>query len=101
MTGQSPRGVCSLRGTTGSAVGNGHKRQTRSPLVPALLTGSIARRLYGLLFLFAIGFAGIVTYQLVNLRSNLDSFKRTELQSVVQAAVSLVQGYYDKVQAGT
>jgi methyl-accepting chemotaxis protein len=66
----------------------------------AILTGSIARRLYGLLFLFALGFAGIVSYQLINLRSNLDSFKRTELQSVVQSAVSIAQDFYDRAQAG-
>ncbi|MEO5807508.1 methyl-accepting chemotaxis protein [Devosia sp.] len=66
-----------------------------------LFTGSIARRLYSLLFVFALGFAAIVTYQLMSLRQNLDSFKRTEIQSVVQAGASVVQNYYDQAQAGT
>ncbi|MDB5530059.1 MAG: methyl-accepting chemotaxis protein [Devosia sp.] len=66
----------------------------------ALLTGSIARRLYSLIAVFAVGFAGVLAFQLYTLRSNLDDFKRTELQSVVQAAVSIAQNYYDRSQAG-
>ncbi len=62
---------------------------------------SISGRLYGLLLLFAIGFIGIVSYQLINLRTNLDSFKRAELTSVVESATSIVQGFYDQAQAGT
>jgi methyl-accepting chemotaxis protein len=64
------------------------------------LTGTIARRLYGLLFLFGLGFAGIVAYQLTTLRSNLDDFKRTEIQSVVQAGANIAQSYYDRAQKG-
>ncbi|HEV7275656.1 MAG TPA: methyl-accepting chemotaxis protein [Devosiaceae bacterium] len=66
-----------------------------------LFTGSIARRLYALLFVFALGFAGIVGYQLFSLRQNLDSFKRTEIQSVVQAAVGVVENFHELAQAGT
>jgi methyl-accepting chemotaxis protein len=66
----------------------------------AFLTGTIARRLYGLLFLFGLGFAGIVAYQLMTLRSNLDDFKRTEIQSVVQAGANIAQSYYDRAQKG-
>ncbi|MET3900801.1 methyl-accepting chemotaxis protein [Devosia sp. UYZn731] len=66
----------------------------------ALLTGSIARRLYSLIAVFAVGFAGVLAFQLYTLRSNLDDFKRTELQSVVQGAVSIAQNYYDRAQAG-
>jgi len=66
----------------------------------AFLTGTIARRLYGLLFLFALGFAAIVAYQLTTLRSNLDDFKRTEIQSVVQAGANIAQNYYDRAQKG-
>ena len=66
-----------------------------------LFTGSIARRLYSLLFVFALGFAGVVAYQLVSLRQNLGDFKRTELQSVVEAGANVVQGFYDQAQAGT
>ncbi|MGV8853643.1 MAG: methyl-accepting chemotaxis protein [Devosia sp.] len=66
-----------------------------------LFTGSIARRLYSLLFVFALGFAGVVAFQLVSLRHNLGEFKRTELQSVVQAGANVVQNYYDQAQAGT
>ena len=65
-----------------------------------LFTGSIARRLYALIFIFAIGFASVLAYQLYTLRENLDAFKRTELQSVVQGATSVVQNYYDRAQAG-
>ena len=67
----------------------------------SLFTGSIARRLYSLLIVFALGFAGVVAYQLYALRQNLDQFKRTEIQSVVQAGASVVQNYYDLAQAGT
>ncbi|WP_224703909.1 methyl-accepting chemotaxis protein [Devosia aquimaris] len=66
-----------------------------------LFTGSIARRLYSLLLVFALGFAGVVAYQLMSLRENLGDFKRTELQSVVESGVSIVQDYYDQAQAGT
>nr|WP_295887616.1 methyl-accepting chemotaxis protein [uncultured Devosia sp.] len=63
--------------------------------------GSIARRLYSLLFVFALGFAGVVAYQLFALRQNLDAFKRTEIQSVVQAGAGIVQHYYELAEAGT
>ncbi|MGB3335893.1 MAG: methyl-accepting chemotaxis protein [Devosia sp.] len=66
----------------------------------SLFTGSIARRLYALILIFAIGFASVLAYQLYTLRNNLDEFKRTELQSVVQAATSIAQNYYDRFQAG-
>ena len=66
----------------------------------AFFTSSISRRLYTLLAIFTLGFAGVVTFQLSDLRSNLDSFKRTELQSVVQGATSIAQNYYDRFQAG-
>ena len=65
-----------------------------------LFNGSIARRLYLLILIFAVGFAGVLAYQLYTLRANLDEFKRTELQSVVQAATSIAQNYYDRSQAG-
>jgi methyl-accepting chemotaxis protein len=68
--------------------------------VTNLFTGSIARRLYALIVIFAIGFASVLAFQLYTLRENLDSFKRTELQSVVQAATSIVQNYYERSQAG-
>lgn len=64
------------------------------------LSGSLSVRLYGLLAIVAIGMMGIVTYQLYDQRRNLESFKRTELQSVVQTAVSTVQSFYDRAQAG-
>ncbi|MDB5615397.1 MAG: hypothetical protein JWQ22_3050, partial [Devosia sp.] len=65
-----------------------------------IFTGSIARRLYALIVIFAIGFASVLAYQLYTLRENLDAFKRTELQSVVQGATSIAQNYYDRSQAG-
>ncbi len=68
--------------------------------MPNIFTGSIARRLYALIVIFAIGFASVLGYQLYTLRANLDAFKRTELQSVVQAATSIAQNYYDRFQAG-
>ncbi|SEQ27876.1 methyl-accepting chemotaxis sensory transducer with Cache sensor [Devosia sp. YR412] len=66
-----------------------------------LFTGSIARRLYSLLFVFALGFVAVVGYQLYALRQSLDQFKRTEIQSVVQSGASIVQSFYDQAQAGT
>ncbi|WP_244542918.1 methyl-accepting chemotaxis protein [Devosia crocina] len=42
----------------------------------------------------------VVTYQLYNQRVSLEQFKRTELQSVVQTAVSSVQSFYDRAQSG-
>jgi methyl-accepting chemotaxis protein len=68
--------------------------------VSTLFTGSIARRLYTLIAIFAVGFAGVLAFQLYTLRANLDDFKRTELQSVVQAATSIAQNYYDRFEAG-
>ncbi len=65
-----------------------------------LFTGSIARRLYTLLVVFALGFAGVVAFQLYSLRESLDQFKRTEIQSVVQAGASVVQNFYDLAQSG-
>ncbi len=66
-----------------------------------LFTGSIGRRLSSLLIMFALGLTGIVAYQLVSLRSNLGDFKRTEIQSVVQAAVGVVESYYALAESGT
>jgi methyl-accepting chemotaxis protein len=66
----------------------------------AFFTGSIARRLYSLLFVVALGFGGVVAFQLYSLRQSLDQFKRTEIQSVVQAGASVVQNFYDLAQAG-
>jgi len=66
-----------------------------------LFTGSIARRLYSLLFLFTIGFAGVVVFQLGEMRRNLVEFKHEELQSVVQAAISVLADYERQVQDGT
>ena len=60
----------------------------------------IAGRLYGLLLLFGVGFAGILGYQLMTMRSNLEDFKRTEIQSVVQAGANIAQYYYDRAQKG-
>ena len=64
------------------------------------ITGSLSRRLYGLLVIFAVGLMGVVSYQLYSQRVSLEQFKRTELQSVVQTAVSTVQSFYDRAQAG-
>jgi methyl-accepting chemotaxis protein len=66
----------------------------------SVFTASISRRLYGLILIFAIGFGGLLAFQLYTLSKNLDGFKRTELQSVVQAATSIAQNYYDRFQSG-
>ncbi len=60
----------------------------------------ISRRLYLLLALFTLGLVGVVGYQLYGLHDNLLQFKRTELQTVVQSATSIVQDYHDRAQAG-
>jgi methyl-accepting chemotaxis protein len=65
------------------------------------LSASASRRLYALLAAFTLGFVGVVGYELYTLRTNLEQFKRTELQSVVEAGASIVANYYDQVQAGT
>jgi len=68
--------------------------------MPSFFTASLSRRLYGLLAIFAVGLLGVMSYQLYSQRSSLQDFKRTELQSVVQTAVSTVQSFYDRAQAG-
>ena len=73
---------------------------TRSLSWQSLMSGRISVKLYGLLVLFAVGFAGILGYQLTMLRSNLENFKRTEIQSVVQAGANVAQYYYDRAQKG-
>jgi methyl-accepting chemotaxis protein len=70
-------------------------------IVTHLFTGSIARRLYSLLFVFALGFVAVVGYQLYALRQSLDEFKRTEIQSVVQAGASVVQHFHELAEAGS
>jgi methyl-accepting chemotaxis protein len=65
-----------------------------------LLNSKIGFRLFGVLILFALGFAGIVTYQLMNLRTNLEDFKKTELQSVVQSAVSIIASFEARAASG-
>ena len=63
-------------------------------------TGSIARRVSSLLILFVVGLVGLVAYQLSDSRSTLIELKKTEIKSVIEAAVGML-GYYDaKVQAG-
>ncbi|GHA25306.1 methyl-accepting chemotaxis protein [Devosia pacifica] len=63
-------------------------------------TGSLSRRLYLLIGVFALGMMGIVTFQLYDQRASLENFKRTELQSVVQSAISVIENFYERAQAG-
>jgi len=65
------------------------------------LSASASRRLYALLVAFTLAFIGVVGYELYTLRTNLEQFKRTELQSVVEAGASIAANYYDQAQAGT
>ena len=64
------------------------------------LTASIGRRLFTLLTLITIGFVSIVAYQLWDLRGNLERFKRTEIQSVVQSGVAIARSYHERAEAG-
>lgn len=61
---------------------------------------SLAGRLYALIALFSVFLVGIVSYQLATMRSNLDSFKRQEIRSVVQVATNLVAKYHGMAEAG-
>jgi len=65
-----------------------------------LFTKSISRRLYVLLGLFALGMVGISVYQLGELRRNLDSFKRDEIRTMVEAGVDAAEMFQAKVDAG-
>ena len=56
-------------------------------------TGSIARRVFSLLILFVVGLVGLVAYQLSDSRSTLVELKKTEIKSVIEAAVGVL-GYY-------
>ena len=67
----------------------------------SFFTRSISRRLSSLLLVFALGFAAMVGFQLYELERNLEEFKATEIQSVVQSGASVVQHFYDLSQAGT
>ncbi|WP_169196952.1 methyl-accepting chemotaxis protein [Devosia sp. MC1541] len=64
------------------------------------LLGSISRRMYILLALFIVGFVGVIGFQLSHTRTNLTELKKTEIRSVVEAAVSVLGSYEARVQSG-
>lgn len=64
------------------------------------MTGSLSRRLYLLIAVVAVGMMGMVTYQLYSQRAGLENFKRTELQSVVETALSVIESFYARAQSG-
>ena len=61
---------------------------------------SISSRLYALVAFFVLSFLVLLGYQLVNLDTNLNGFKRHEIQSVVDAAYNVADTFYKKVQNG-
>ncbi|SHF72981.1 methyl-accepting chemotaxis protein [Devosia limi] len=64
------------------------------------VTGSIARRMSFLLVMFVVGFVGLVSFQLNNIHSNLIALKKTEIQSVIETAVSMLDSYQARVESG-
>ena len=64
------------------------------------VTGSIARRMSFLLVMFVVGFAGLVSFQLNNIHANLIALKKTEIQSVIETAASMLDSYQARVVSG-
>ncbi|MCW2310034.1 methyl-accepting chemotaxis protein [Rhodobium gokarnense] len=50
---------------------------------------------------FTVCFIVSLLYQMQTLYNNLESFKKTEIRSVVESAESIVAGYYKMAEAGT
>ncbi|WP_052732153.1 methyl-accepting chemotaxis protein [Devosia geojensis] len=65
-----------------------------------IVTGSIARRLSFLLLMFVAGFVGLASFQLSNTHSNLIELKKAEIQSVVETAVTMLDSFQARVEAG-
>ena len=61
---------------------------------------SISSRLYALVAFFVLSFLLLLGYQLFNLDTNLNSFKRHEIQSVVEVAYNVTDTYYKKFKSG-
>jgi methyl-accepting chemotaxis protein len=65
-----------------------------------IVTGSIARRLSFLLLMFVAGFVALASYQLSATHSNLIELKKAEIQSVVETAVTMLDSFQARVDAG-
>ncbi|HWV21374.1 MAG TPA: methyl-accepting chemotaxis protein [Devosia sp.] len=65
-----------------------------------ILAGSISRRMTTLLVLFVLGFVALAAFQLSNMHSNLIDLKKTEIKSVVESAVTLLDDYNARVASG-
>ena len=65
-----------------------------------LLPQSLAGKLYSLVFFFSACFVITLIYQATMLYSNLENFKKTEIQSIVQAAQNVAAGYHALEQSG-
>ena len=61
---------------------------------------SISSRLHALVAFFVLSFMLMLGYQLFTLDGNLNSFKRHEIQSVVDAAYNVTDTFYKKAQSG-
>jgi methyl-accepting chemotaxis protein len=65
-----------------------------------IVTGSIGRRMSFLLVMFVVGFVALASFQLSTTHSNLIELKKQEIQSVVQASVSMLDSFNARVEAG-
>ena len=65
-----------------------------------IVTGSIGRRMSFLLAMFVAGFVALASFQLTNTHSNLVYLKQEEIQSVIETAVTMLDSFQDRVEAG-
>ncbi len=61
---------------------------------------SLSGKLYGLVLFFSVCFVAMLGYQLYALYTNLDTFTRSEIRSVVQSAKSIAADYDRRAKAG-
>lgn len=69
-------------------------------IISKLIQPGISLKLYAIVLLAAIGIIGITTMALLNERHDLEADKRTELQHLVEIAVSAVSAFETQVTAG-
>ncbi|WMT91205.1 methyl-accepting chemotaxis protein [Pelagibacterium sp. H642] len=65
-----------------------------------IVTGSIGRRMSFLLVMFVVGLVALASFQLSSTHRNLIELKKQEIQSVVQASVSMLDSFNARVQSG-
>ena len=65
-----------------------------------IVTGSIGRRMSFLLAMFVVGLVALASFQLSSTHTNLIELKKQEIESVVQASVSMLDSFNARVEAG-